>query len=77
MAMEVYRFSGDVLTVLPMNLKEKKTAKAVKQTSAAKVGISRFKQRFLLEESSREILDEDFCFSSVEGPAGGLGILAT
>ena len=44
-----------------MHLKENqlRQIKAVKQALAAKVGISRFKQRFVAEESFREIPDDE------------------
>ena len=47
----VFLSSGRVLTVLDADEFEGKPAKAVKQALAAKVGISRFKQRFCAEES--------------------------
>jgi len=69
--------SGETLTVLEDELQGKK-AKAVKQALAAKVGISRFKQRLFVEDGSWEIHDDELL-----DPAplkiqlvGGLGILA-
>ena len=49
--------SGETLTVLEDEL-QGKTAKAVKKALAAKVGISRFKQRFFVEDGS-EIQDDE------------------
>ena len=49
--------SGETLTVLEDKLQGKR-AKSVKKDLAAKVGISRFKQRFFLEDGS-EILDDE------------------
>ena len=46
--------SGETLTVLEDEL-QGQTAKAVKKTLAAKVGISRFKQKFFVEDDSHEI----------------------
>eukprot|EP00435_Cladocopium_sp_Y103_P061354 s1865_g23.t1 len=51
--------SGETLTVLDADEFEGKTAKAVKQTLAAKFGISRFKQRFFLQDGSGEIADDE------------------
>ena len=50
--------SGETLTVLEDELKGQ-TAKAVKKALAAKVGISRFKQRFFGEDDLHEIQDDD------------------
>ena len=50
--------SGETLTVLDDELQGKK-AKAVKKALAAKVGISRFKQRFFVEDGSREMHDDE------------------
>ena len=49
--------SGETLTVLEDELQGKR-AKAVKKALAAKVGISRFKQRFFVEDGS-EIQDDE------------------
>ena len=57
-AMEVFAISGDVLAVLDADESEGKPAKAVKQALTDKVGISRFKQRFFVEDGSHEILDQ-------------------
>jgi hypothetical protein len=57
--MEVFRISGETLAVLDSDEFEGKPAKAVKQALAAKVGISRFKQKFLVEDSFREIPDDE------------------
>eukprot|EP00435_Cladocopium_sp_Y103_P016477 s426_g4.t1 len=50
--------SGETLTVLEDDL-QGQTAKAVKKVLAAKVGISRFKQRLFVEDGSREIQDDE------------------
>ena len=50
--------SGETLTVLEDEL-QGQTAKAVKKALAAKVGISRFKQRFFLEDGSHQIQDDE------------------
>ena len=58
-AMEVcFLTSGETLTVLEDEL-QGQTAKAVKKALAAKVGISRFKQRFFLEDGSHQIQDDE------------------
>eukprot|EP00435_Cladocopium_sp_Y103_P040423 s911_g11.t1 len=58
-AMEVcFLTSGETLTVLDDEL-QGQTAKAVKKALAAKVGISRFKQIFFVEDGSREIQDDE------------------
>ena len=57
--MEVFAISGDVLAVLDADESEGKPAKAVKQALTDKVGISRFKQRFFVEDGSHEILDHE------------------
>ena len=49
--------SGETLAVLEDEL-QGQTAKAVKKALAAKVGISRFKQRFFVEDGS-EIQDDE------------------
>ena len=57
-AMEVcFLASGETLAVL--DEMEGQTAKEVKQALAAKVGISRFKQRFFVEDGSHEIPDDE------------------
>lgn len=56
----MFAISGDVLAVLDADESEGKPAKAVKQTLTDKVGISRFKQRFFMEDGSHEILHEVF-----------------
>ena len=58
-----FQTSGERFTVLEDDL-QGQTAKAVKKALAAKVGISRFKQRCLVEDGSREIQDDE-----VLGPA--------
>eukprot|EP00435_Cladocopium_sp_Y103_P063648 s485_g25.t1 len=50
--------SGETLTVLDDELQGKK-AKTVKKALAAKVGISRFKQRLFVEDGLREIQDDE------------------
>ena len=50
--------SGDTLTVLDDELQGKKV-KEVKKALAAKLGISRFKQRFFVEDGSREMHDNE------------------
>ena len=50
--------SGERFTVLEDDL-QGQTAKAVKKALAAKVGISRFKQRCFVEDGSREIQDDE------------------
>eukprot|EP00435_Cladocopium_sp_Y103_P022857 s3702_g5.t1 len=57
--MEVFRISGERLAVLDPHEFEGKPAKAVKEALAPKVGINRFKQRFLAEASSRQIPDDE------------------
>ena len=54
---------GQILTALE-NLFEGKTAKEVRQTLAAHVGVSRFRQRLFTEDGYREIPDDE-----VFGPA--------
>ena len=49
---ECFLASGKTLAVL--DEMEGQTAKEVKQALAAKVGISRFKQRFFVEDGSHE-----------------------
>ena len=51
--------SGGVLAVLDADEYECKSAKAVKQVLAAKAGISRFRQRFLVQDSSRVVPDDE------------------
>ena len=50
--------SGETLTFLEDELQGQK-ARAVKKALAAKVGISRFKQRCFVEDGSREIQDDE------------------
>ena len=57
--MEVcFLISGETLTVLGDEL-QGQTAQAVKKALAAKVGISRFKQRFFVGDGSHEIQDDE------------------
>ena len=49
---------GGTLTVLEDEL-QGQTTKAVKKARAAKVGISRFKQRLFVEDGSHEIQDDE------------------
>eukprot|EP00435_Cladocopium_sp_Y103_P038763 s393_g10.t1 len=62
--------SGETLAVLDADGFEGKTAKAVKQTLADKVGISSFKQKILLEQDSSEILDYVLFASSASSLPG-------
>ena len=58
-AMDVrFLTSGEPRTVLEDAL-QGKTAKAVKNALAAKVGISRFKQRLFVEDGLHEIQDDE------------------
>ena len=68
--------SGETLTVLEDEL-QGKTVKAVKKALAAKVGISRFKQRLFVEDGSREIQDDEVLALPPLKIQLGLGILAT
>ena len=59
-AMEVYSaLSGETLAVLEGEEFLGKSVKAVKQSLAARVGFSRFRQRFLSEDGSRRIPEEE------------------
>ena len=58
-AMEIcFLASGEALTLFEDELQGQK-ARAVKKALAAKVGISRFKQRFFVEDGSHEIQDDE------------------
>ena len=50
--------SGEVLTTLDQNDFDGKTAREVKRTLAAHVGVSRFRQRLFAEDGFREIQDD-------------------
>ena len=52
-------FSGETLAVLDADQFLGKSVKAVKQSLAAQVGFSRFRQRFLSDDDSRRIPDEE------------------
>ena len=51
--------SGEVLTTLDQNDFDGKTAREVKRTLAAHVGVSRFRQRLFAEDGYREIQDDE------------------
>ena len=51
--------SGEVLTALDQDVFDGKTAREVKQTLAAHVGVSRFRQRLYVEDGFREIQDDE------------------
>ena len=51
--------SGEVLTTLDQNDFDSKTAREVKRTLAAHVGVSRFRQRLFAEDGYREIQDDE------------------
>ena len=51
--------SGETLAVLEGDEFLGKSVKTVKQSPAARVGFSRFRQRFLSEDGSRRIVDEE------------------
>ena len=58
-AMEVcFLVSGETLTVLGDEV-QGQTAKAAKKALAAKVGMSRFKQRFFVGDGSHQIQDDE------------------
>ena len=56
--------SGEVLTTLDQNDFDGKTAREVKRTLAAHVGVSRFRQRLFAEDGYREIQDDEVFGSS-------------
>eukprot|EP00435_Cladocopium_sp_Y103_P036372 s452_g9.t1 len=59
-AMEVCSaLSGETLVLLETDEVEGKSVKTLKQSLAARVGFSRFRQRFLSEDGSRRIPDEE------------------
>ena len=51
--------SGEVLTTLDQNDFDGKTAREVKRTLAAHVGVSRFRQRLFAEDGYRKIQDDE------------------
>ena len=51
--------SGHMLAVVDEDAVKDKTAKSVKQALAPKLGVSRFRQKFFVEDFSREIEDEE------------------
>ena len=51
--------SGEVLTALDQDVFDGKTAREVKQTLAAHVGVSRFRQRLFTQDGFREIQDDE------------------
>ena len=58
--------SGERAVLLTEEEVEGQTAKAVKQVIATKIGVSRFKQRLLVEDGSQDIQDEEFFASGVK-----------
>ena len=56
--------SGEVLTTLDQNDFDGKSAREVKRTLAAHVGVSRFRQRLFAEDGFREIQDDEV-FASI------------
>ena len=60
MSMEVrFLASGETLAALDQDVFDGKTAREVKQTLAAHVGVSRFRQRLFTEDGFREIQDDE------------------
>ena len=51
--------SGEILTSLDEDVFDGKAAREVKQTLAAHVGVSRFRQRLFAEDGFREIQDDE------------------
>ena len=51
--------SGQILTTLDQDVFDGKTAREVKQTLAAHVGVSRFRQRLFTEDGFQEIHDDE------------------
>ena len=51
--------SGEMLTALDQNEFDGKTGREIKQTLAAHVGVSRFRQRLYVEDGFREIQDDE------------------
>ena len=67
-----------MLTTLDSDDFNGKTAREVKQTLAAHLGVSRFWQRLLAEDDFREIQDDEvFGIVSHESPISNVGVLAT
>ena len=59
-AMEVrFLASGEILTTLDQDVFDGKTAREVKQTLAAHVGVCRFRQRLFTEDGFQEIHDDE------------------
>ena len=70
--------SGEQLTVLDADEVQGQSAKTVKRSLAAQVGVTRFRQKLFWEDGCEIEDDEVFTsFSSSEDPAVGLGVLAT
>ena len=53
--------SGEILAVLDLN--EGKSGKEIKQSLAAQIGVTRFRQRIWLEDASREVEDDELVTS--------------
>ncbi len=51
--------SGNMLAIVDEDAVQDKTAKSVKQFLAPQIGVSRFRQKFFVEDFSREIEDEE------------------
>ena len=77
--------SGEILTTLEQDVFDGKTAREVKQTLAAHVRVSRFRQRLFAEDGFREIQDEVFGSAPLQHPVArtptllysNVGVLST